>query len=143
MYRCDHGFADGDAVIDETEAAVAGARIVEARLEVVVGQLDQRIVLAQSHGLRGGRDAGDGAGEQPPPRPPRPAASAVTWMAGGPWPARAKTAAAPAAGFVGEGQRHFDFGVLGERLGARQVEGAACRVDAVDAGAEDNWLPAP
>jgi hypothetical protein len=40
----DHGFADGDAVVDEAEAAVAGARIVEARLEVMVGQLDQGIV---------------------------------------------------------------------------------------------------
>ncbi len=98
-----HRFADGRAVVDEVEAAVAGARIVLARLVVVVGQFDQRIVLAQRDRFGGGRDAGDGAGEQaaaesaaaasaaapapvpmaggpcagPPPPPPRPPAASL------------------------------------------------------------------
>ena len=56
-------------------------------------------------------------------------------MAAVPGPAR-PTAAAPAGGFVGEGQGDFDLGVLGEGLGARQVEGAAGPVHAVVGRAE-------
>ena len=46
----------------------------------------------------------------------------------------------PPAAFIGEGQSDFDLGVLGERFGARQVDGAARAVDAVGA---PSALPAP
>ena len=84
-----HRLADGRAVVDEIEAAVAGARIVVARLVVAVGQFDQGIVLAQGDRFGGGSDAGDGAGEQA-------AAEAAA-------PAAAPAAAAPAATTMGAG----------------------------------------
>ena len=59
-----HRLADRHAVVDEGEAAVAGARVVGARLVVVVGQLDQRHVLAQRHRVGGRRHARDRAGEE-------------------------------------------------------------------------------
>src|SRR3954463_985076 len=59
-----HQLADRHAVVHVGEAAVAGARIVVARLVVVVGQFDEREMLAQRHGFGGRRHAGHGAGEQ-------------------------------------------------------------------------------
>src|ERR1019366_4689487 len=114
-----------DAVVDETQAAVAGARIVEARFEIVVRQFDQRIVLAQSHGLRRGCDAGDRSRKQAAAESAATTAEAAAAGSGcrsargGDLYGRrslgrpcAETAAAPAGGLVGEGQRHFDLGVL-------------------------------
>src|SRR3982751_3787202 len=41
-----HGLTDGDAVVDEAEAAVAGAGVVVTRGEVGVWEFDERVVLA-------------------------------------------------------------------------------------------------
>src|SRR5688500_2986718 len=58
--------ADWLAEVDERGAAVAGARIVVARLERRrVRQLDERHVLAHRHGLGRWRHAADRSGEQP------------------------------------------------------------------------------
>src|ERR1019366_10087233 len=59
-----NGLPDGHAVVHKAQVKVARARIVGSRFEVMVGQLDQRVMLAQGYGLRGGRDAGDRPREQ-------------------------------------------------------------------------------
>ena len=134
-----HGFADGRAVVHEVGAAVAGAWIVQARPVVVVRQFDQRIVFAQRDGLRGGRDAAHGAGEQSaaeagpatggrgaqgsPRRGDLDRGRSLRW--------REAPAATSAGCLIREGQRHFDLGVLGESFGAWQVDGAACAIELV------------
>ena len=131
-----HRLADRHAVVDEGQAAVAGARIVVARLVVVVRQLDERDVLAHRHRFGRRRHAGDRARRtgrrrvrhrRLRRRPPPLSDSA------GALRRSAATAAASAGRVVREGQRHLDLGVLRERLRARQVERAARAVDAVGA----------
>src|SRR5206468_12780658 len=55
----DDGLADWNTVINELKAAVTGARVVDARLVLVVRQLDERRMLSQRHGVARGRDAGN------------------------------------------------------------------------------------
>ena len=98
-------------------------------------------MFAQRDGFGGGSDAGDGAGEESAAAPATsaggaPAAAAVpTTIGGGPWAGPAPPPPRPPAGLIGEGEGHFDLGVLGERLGARQVDGAARAIHAVGGGA--------
>ena len=124
--------ADRLAEVDERGAAVAGARIVEARrVAGHVRQLDERHVLAQRHGIRRRRHAADRAGEQAA------AETAAAATAAGRADRRrtlGRTAAATATAagrLVDEGQRHVDFGVLREVARVGQVERAARAIDAV------------
>src|SRR6185503_6890126 len=59
-----HGLADGRAEVDEVQAAVPRARVIDARPEAAVRQLDERRVLAQRHRIGRWRDARHRAGEQ-------------------------------------------------------------------------------
>src|SRR5665213_2045119 len=60
----DDGFADGRAEVDVFKTAVTGARVVFAGCVFVIGEFDQRVMLAQGNGIGGGRDARDAAGEE-------------------------------------------------------------------------------
>src|ERR1019366_1612989 len=79
----DHGFADGGAVVDEGETAVAGPRVVVAGLVIGVGQFDQGIVFAQGDGFGGGSDASDGAGEESAAAPAASSGTGCAWGGGG------------------------------------------------------------
>ena len=130
-----HHVADRHAVVDVGEAAVAGARVVVARLVVVVGQLDEREMLAQRHRFGRRRHAADRAGEEAAAASTAAARAAAAAFRNRPGPLRraGAAAAASACGVVDEGQRHFDFTVLRERLGPRQIERAARAIEAVGA----------
>ncbi len=109
-----HRLADRHAVVHEGQAAVAGARIVDARRVVAVGQLHQRHVLAHRHGVGRRRDAADRAREQVAAEP---AAATTTASAApiGAGPCVGPPPPPPPAGsLVDEGQRHVDLGVLRE-----------------------------
>ena len=135
-----HRFADGHAVIDVAEAAVTRARIVLTRAVIAVGKFDQRVVLAQRHGFGRGSHAGHRAGEQPAAECPASASSTAAGSHRGIAHhdrrrslGRSGAAAAPAAGLISEGEGDFHLGILGEGLGARQVDRRARAVDAVRA----------
>ena len=99
----DHGIADGHAVVDVTQAAVARARIVDARLVVAVRQLDERRVLAQRDRVSRRRHARDRAREEPAAATAAARAYRRRSVAGANrlWPLRGSTAASAAAAPAG------------------------------------------
>ncbi len=132
-----HRFADRHAVVHEGQAAVSGARVVVARLVVVVGQLDERHVLAHRDRPGRRRHARHRAGEETAAASAAATAGAPAAVLGnrsGTLLRARRVAAASAACLVHEGQRHFDFGVLRKRFRARQVEGTAGAIEPIGAG---------
>ncbi len=129
-----HGLTDGGAVIDEAGAAVAGAGIVETGLVVPVGQFDEGVVFAQRNGFGSRRNAGNGTGEEAAAKSARGAwggagSGNLNWRR--PLRGRGSSAAAAAGWFIGKGYGDFNFGVLGERFGAFEEDGAARAIELV------------
>ena len=87
-----HRLAERRAVVIVAHRSVSGAGVVRARGVAVVGQLDERVMLAHRHRLRRRRHGPDRAAAEP-----RPAPTPVTR----------------------EGQRRLELGVLRKPLGPR------------------------
>src|SRR5581483_2570701 len=105
-----HLIADRNRVVDVVQSAVARARIVVARLVIVVGQFDERDVLAQRHRFGGRRHARDGAGEESAAASTATAAATCgrsLFDALRTLRRAAATAAASTSGVVDEGERHL------------------------------------
>ena len=102
-----HRLPQRGAVVLPGQRPEAGPRVVGARRVAVVGQLDERVVLAHRHRPRGGRHRPERAAAEPRP---------------------------PAARVAGERQPRLELGVPGEPPGARQMDGAAALVEPVGPG---------
>ena len=124
----DHRIADRCAVVHVAQAAIPGARVIDARLVVGVRQLDQRDVLAQCHRVGRRRHAGDRSREQPAAAPAARAAAGTDLLRS----LRRPPGAAPAAGRIAhERERHVDLGVLRKVARVGRVERAAREVEAI------------
>src|SRR5437870_1443545 len=94
-------------------------------------------MFSDGDGFGGGSDAGDGAGEESAATPAASRSRCTGRCRGGnddggrSLVGSGRAAAAPAGGFIGEGEGNFDLGVFGEGFGAWQVDGAARTIDAV------------
>ena len=102
-----HRRAQRGAVVLVSQRPEAGPRVVGAGGIAVVGQLDERVVLAHRHRPRGGRHRPERAAPEP-----RPSAARV----------------------AGERQPRLELGVPGKALRSRQVHGAAALVEPVGPG---------